>query len=76
MRLQRSIITYGSGISACEKSLEEWGWSLHLLAELLTRSLQGLDVRGDRHVISGRIDLQESKKSQVSAPVGSRTCYS
>eukprot|EP00913_Durusdinium_trenchii_P006554 g6157.t1 len=41
MRLQRSIITYGSGISACEKSLEEWGWSLHLLAELLTRSLQG-----------------------------------
>ena len=36
-----TIITYGSGISACEKSLE-WQRSLQLLKELPEKSLEGI----------------------------------
>ncbi|CAK9064096.1 unnamed protein product [Durusdinium trenchii] len=41
MLLQRTLVTYGSGISACEKSLQEWQRCLQLLGDLEGESLQG-----------------------------------
>lgn len=48
MLLQRTLVTYGSGISACEKSLQEWQRCLQLLGDLEGESLQGCVGKGNR----------------------------